>query len=140
MEADHGKLTHRFAPIARRTLHTVHCDVTGYTSQLDLENRLLDAVREIPASDLVKAVLTGSFAGEAQFDLSHLGNLLSERFYFAKLRDETRLLINPDDYRHDISLKGEFVRRVMASSLPESEKERVIACGFRALMGEEVGL
>ncbi|MBE6554388.1 MAG: DNA repair exonuclease [Ruminococcaceae bacterium] len=140
LEADHGKLTHRFAPIARRTLHTVHCDVTGYTSQLDLENRLLDAVREIPASDLVKAVLTGSFAGEAQFDLSHLGNLLSERFYFAKLRDETRLLINPDDYRHDISLKGEFVRRVMASSLPESEKERVIACGFRALMGEEVGL
>jgi hypothetical protein len=28
----------------------------------------------------------------------------------------------------------------MASGLSEAEKERVIACGFRALMGEEVGL
>ena len=60
--------------------------------------------------------------------------------YFAKLADETRLLIRPEDYRNDISLKGEFVRRVMASSLTETEKERIIACGFRALSGEEIGI
>ncbi|MBQ5892812.1 MAG: hypothetical protein IIW78_01010 [Clostridia bacterium] len=66
--------------------------------------------------------------------------VLAERFYFAKLADETRLLIRPEDYRNDISLKGEFVRRVMASSLTETEKERIIACGFRALSGEEIGI
>ncbi len=140
LEVSGGKLTHSFVPIARRTLHTVTCDITGYVSQLDLENRLLNATCEIPSSDLVKAVLVGKVSGEAQKDLTHLAGVLSERFYFAKLRDESRLLINPDDYRHDISLKGEFVRRVMASSLSELEKERVIACGFRALSGEEVGL
>ena len=140
LEISGGKVSHRFVPIAKRTLHTVTCDVTGYTSQLDLENRLLDATRAIPSSDLVKAVLVGKVSGEAQKDLTHLSGVLSERFYFAKLRDESRLLINPEDYRHDVSLKGEFVRRVMASSLPEAEKERVIACGFRALCGEEVGL
>ena len=135
-----GKISHRFVPIARRTLHTVTCDVTGYTSQLDLETRLLDAMSTIPSADLVKAVLVGKVAGDAQKDLVHLGAILSERFYFAKLRDESRLLINPEDYRHDVSLKGEFVRRVMASSLSDLEKERVIACGFRALCGEEVGV
>jgi DNA repair exonuclease SbcCD nuclease subunit len=140
LEVEGGKISHRFVPLARRSLHTVTCDITGYTSQLDLENRLLDATRGIPAADLVKAVLVGKVAGDAQKDLVHLGGLLSERFYFAKLRDESRLLINPDDYKHDVSLKGEFVRRVMASSLSEVEKERVIACGFRALMGEEVGV
>jgi hypothetical protein len=73
-------------------------------------------------------------------DQTRLAQLLSERFYFAKVKDETRLSINAEDYAHDISLKGEFVRRVMASSLSDSEKERVIACGFRALSGEELGL
>ena len=57
-----------------------------------------------------------------------------------KISDKSRLLIDPDAYRNDISLKGEFVRRVLASNLKEEEKERVIACGFRALSGEEMGL
>ena len=140
LETVKGKLSHRFVPIARRNLHTVECDISGFSSQLDLESRVTDAVKNTPSSDLVKLVLTGSVPADAQKDLLHLGNLLSERFYFAKLRDESRLSINPADYKHDVSLKGEFVRRVMASKLSDAEKERVLACGFRALMGEEVGL
>ena len=139
METVNGKLTHRFVPMARRSLHTVECDVSGFSSQLELETRLMEAVGAIPASDLVKAVLTGSLPADASIDTAHLQSLLSERFYFAKLRDESRLLINPEDYKYDVSLKGEFVRRVMASKLNEREKERVIACGFRALTGEEIG-
>ena len=101
---------------------------------------MLGAVGEIPSSDLVKVVLEGSCPADAQKDVEHLRQVLSERFYFAKIYDESRLLIRPEDYRSDISLKGEFVRRVLASNLSDAEKERVIACGFRALTGEEIGL
>jgi hypothetical protein len=66
--------------------------------------------------------------------------VLSQKFYFAKVCDETHLLIRPEEYQNDISLKGEFVRRVMASELSDEEKERVLACGFRALCSEEVEL
>ena len=140
LETDKGRIKHQFVPIARRTLHTVECDVSDFSSQLDLEERVLTAVKDIPASDLVKVVLTGSCPAEAQKDVDHLSSLLSERFYFAKIYDKSRILIRPEDYQYDISLKGEFVRRVMASDLSEAEKERVIVCGFRALTGEEVGL
>ena len=44
------------------------------------------------------------------------------------------------DYAHDVSLKGAFVRRVLASDLPEEEKERAISLGLQALRGEEVVL
>ena len=72
-------------------------------------------------------------------DTVHLTQLLSERFYFAKVDDETRLLLNPEDYLHSVSLKGEFVRRVYAQkNLSEEEKQRIIACGFSALRGEEM--
>ena len=135
-----GRVSHRFVPFATRTLHTVECDITGFSSGLDLEERMLASVAEIAATDMVKVVLTGTCPTEKMLDLSHLRGVLTERFYFAKIKDETRLSINAEDYAHDISLKGEFVRRVMASSLSETEKERVIACGFRALSGEELGL
>ena len=135
-----GRISHRFVPFATRTLHTVECDITGFSSGLDLEERMLEAVKGIPQKDMVKVVLVGTSPAEATLDFAHLRGVLAERFYFAKIKDETRLSINAEDYAHDISLKGEFVRRVMASSLPESEKERIIACGFRALSGEELGL
>ena len=135
-----GRISYRFVPFATRTLHTVECDVTGFSSMLDLEEKMLSTVSDIPQRDMVKVVLTGKKTAEAMLDLAHLRGILAERFYFAKVKDETRLFINAEDYAHDISLKGEFVRRVMASSLSDSEKERVIACGFRALSGEELGL
>ncbi len=140
LEIENGKISHRFVPFATRSLHTVVCDVTNFTSQLDLEERLLAAVDSIPRRDLVKAFLTGSVSAEARMDTVHLAQLLAQQFYFAKISDETKLLIHPEDYQNDISLKGEFVRCVMASRLSQTEKERVIACGFRALSGEEVEL
>lgn len=140
LETLNNRITHRFIPIAKREMHTVECDVTDCSSLLELEERLTDAVGHIPASDLVKAVLVGTYPAETQIDTAHLCSLLSERFYFAKLYDRRRLQIFPEDFQNDISLKGEFVRKVMASNLKEEEKERVIACGFRALMGEEIDL
>ena len=140
LEVNKGRVQHSFVPMSRRVLHTVECDVTGLLSQLELEERVLSSVEEIPGTDLVKVVLVGQCQAEAEKDLVHLTDVLSERFYYAKIYDNTRLLILPESYRNDVSLKGEFVRRVMASGLSEAEKERVIACGFRALMGEEVGL
>ena len=140
LEVEGGCVSHRFVSFATRTLHTVACDVTGFTSELDAEQRMLASVADIAAKDMVKVILTGARSAEAMLDLSHLRGILAEKFYFAKIKDETRLSINAADYAHDISLKGEFVRRVMASSLSENEKERVIACGFRALSGEELGL
>jgi len=140
LDTANGRITHRFVPLARREIHCVECDVTGFSSQLDLEHRAEESVRELPRQDIVKMILTGTKPPEAPLDTAHLSSFLSERFYFAKAEDQTRLRIRPEDYRGDISLKGEFVRRVLASALSEKEKERVIACGFRALLGEDIGL
>ncbi|MBR2722287.1 MAG: metallophosphoesterase [Clostridia bacterium] len=140
LEIDGKRLQHTFFPIARRTLHTVLCDISGITSHLELENKLLSSVATLASDDLVKVILRGESDPGLQKDLRHLTQILGERFYFAKLRDESHMQIDPKDYAHDVSLRGEFVRRVLASSLSAEEKERVIACGFAALTGEELGL
>ncbi len=134
-----GRLAHTFVPSAQRHLHTVRCDLTGSASLLETEERVLRATEGIPTGDLVKVILCGSVAPEVKGDPALLVSRLAARFWFAKVKDESRIFINPEEYSYDISLKGEFVRLVMASNLSETEKERVIACGFRALAGEEIG-
>ena len=123
-----------------RAQMTVECDITDFSSQVDLEGRVEAATNGLRSGDMVKVILTGQVSPESQKSVGHLNDLLASRFYFAKVYDRSRLRMDPDAYRHDISLKGEFVRRVMASNLSEEEKERVITCGFLALTGEEVEL
>ena len=56
------------------------------------------------------------------------------------MKDETRLAVDPERYRNDVSLKGEFIRQVLASELSEHEKAAVIRAGVLALAGEEISL
>ena len=88
----------------------------------------------------MKFTLTGSFTLETQKDLRFLQKMMDGKFYFHKIKDESRLKIDKETYEHDISLKGEFIRLVMASSKTPEEKEQIICCGIRALSGEEVAL
>ena len=136
-EADgEGRVT--FCPVAKRTLHEIELDVTGCETLNDICVRQTDAVRGLPTADMVKIVLTGALSPEVSYDTVHLQKLLAEQFYFARVKDHTTLCINPEDYAHDISLKGEFIRTVMASRLSDEQKQRTILFGLRALRGEEV--
>jgi hypothetical protein len=61
------------------------------------------------------------------------------RFYYFEIKDSSRMAINPEDYKNDRSLKGEFIRTVTSDqSLDVQTKEKIIACGINALMGEEL--
>ena len=63
----------------------------------------------------------------------------ADRFYYFEVKDTSRMAINPEDYKFDKTLKGEFIRTVSADeSLDEESREKIIACGINALMGEEL--
>ena len=59
-------------------------------------------------------------------------------FFFVKIKDNTKVAIDPKEYENDISLKGEFIRLVMASDLSEERKIQIIRTGIEALIGEEI--
>ena len=59
-------------------------------------------------------------------------------FFFIKIKAETKLVLDPKDYEQDVSLKGEFIRLVMASDASEEDKVKIIRTGLEALTGEEV--
>ena len=126
----------RFVPFALRTIHAVEIDVTRCTSTAEVLALLEENLRAIPQKDLVKAVLTGEVDAEAEIDALYLENALKDRFYDFRVKDQSVAAIDPEKYKHDRTLKGEFVRTVLQEDLSEEEKALILRTGFRALAGE----
>lgn len=126
-----------FRPIAQRTLHRLTLDISSLHTEAEIEQAALVCTKDIPDSDMVHLTLSGEYRAEDDKDPEKLAALLARCFYFAKVKDKTRLAIHAEDYAHDVSLRGEFVRRVLGASLPPEERDRVLLYGLRALAGEE---
>ena len=138
LDVEAGSVKQEFIPFARRTMEEVAVDISDLTTVSQILTAVQSAVQETCADSLVKVTLTGSYTLETQKDLNFLKKMLEGRFYFLKIKDESRLKIEKETYEHDISLKGEFIRLVMASDRSDEEKEQIICYGIRALSGEEV--
>lgn len=134
------RLHSRFVPFAARKLHELYVDITDAETVTQILSRMEQAASGINPDDFVKFTLRGSYTLQTQKDPVFLQKMLASRFCFVKIKDETRLKIQRESYEFDASLKGEFIRLVLASDRSEGEKERIISCGIHALRGEEVAL
>lgn len=133
-----GRLYHKFVPFAGRKLHTIDVDISDCTALRETESRVMQALSGISRDDLVKVQLVGTYSVDTGKDILHLTKLLNSEFYYAKVYDLTRLLIDIEEYKNDVSLKGEFIRLVLSGDEDALTKERIISCGLRALSGEDV--
>ena len=139
IDEQRNTMTHRFVPFAQRALYTVDVDVTGCLTTAEMEERVKAALREAGcgSGDMADVTMRGELDVECEKDAGYLRTGLEARFFFARLQDRTTLRIDPQEYLYDESLRGEFVRVVLAdSSIPEEEKTAVIRCGFQAMDGE----
>lgn len=104
-------------------------------------DEILDAIRRTPNVDYLYLVGNHDGATYAFADHDMPDNLkIFGNFFFVKVKDETRMTINPEDYKNDISLKGEFIRLTLSSDASEEDKAAIIRTGMQALMGEEITL
>jgi DNA repair exonuclease SbcCD nuclease subunit len=126
-----------FLMTASRTLHDMTLDVTGLGSPIEIEQKALALTESIPDTDMVRLTLTGEVEEHYLKDPTHLQLLLESHFFFVRVKDSIKLRLRADRFRNDVSLRGEFVRRVLGNTtLSEEDKERVLAFGLRALEGE----
>ena len=127
-----------FVPFARRQLHDVEVDITGKETNPEIKAAMEEASAHIKQEDLVKFTLVGEYTLDTRRDFERLKKDFQDRFYFCKIKDNSHLKIEKENYEHDISLKGEFIRKVMASTLSDEEKEEIIVAGIQALSGKEI--
>ena len=137
IDIDEWGVRHTLVPFAKRTLHIKEVDITGLLRESEIEERLREALLSIPSSDLVRAVLVGRREMGVRRETEALGERLGAGRFFLEVTDKTRLGIDPEDYKNDISLKGELIRLAYSrEGLDEGERDEIIELGIRALMGE----
>ncbi len=132
-----------FVDFAKRHLYEIPVDISDCKTNTDIRGKITEAIdsKQPEAKDMIKIVLTGDVDVDCEKNTEYLANVLSERFYFVKVKDNTGIAVDYNDYELDASLKGEFVRVVKGdASLTEEEKAEIIRCGFQALNGEDIEL
>lgn len=137
IDADGRRARHTFVPFAKRTLRIIDIDLTGALGRRDVDMRVDAALENVPHSDLVRVRLTGKRIPELFPDVDAITSRWQSAFYHFEVKDESGIRINPDDYKYDRTLKGEFIRLVSSrTDMSDVEKDKIIRTGLAALLGE----
>ncbi len=137
LETDEGKVKQEFIPMSKRKLFEYRFDITGIDDFYEIEQKIIDGIAKLGTENLIKVVLVGKYNLCLQKNIISLSKKLNDIFYFAKVKDESSLKVELSDFEHDMSLKGEFIRRVLSDEkLSEDKKEQLILMGLKALDGE----
>ena len=121
-----------------RKIEVLECDISYLSDAGDILQKVDKDTSHIDKDSMLKLVLIGAVPADARKDLEYLNTHLNQKFWFAKIKDQTRLAICPEDYINDVSLKGEFIRLAMSQDLTDEMRDRIIECGLSALGGLEV--
>ena len=138
LDINNKKIKTEFIPISTRVFHEVKVDITGLLENHEIEEKIEKEISGIEKKDFVKIILVGKIDLETQKDVDYLKKKYNDRFYCLKIYDETTLNIDYMKYKHDASLKGEFIRLVLEQKMTDEEKGKIINTGIKALLGEEV--
>ena len=130
-----GEIDSVFKGFAKRILRRVELDISGFNRQGEIEEGARAALAGISSSDLIRLELVGTHLPEFWMDTDALCEKFSDRYYYFEVKDLSRIRIDPDEYKFDKTLKGEFIRTVSADpDLSDEMKGRIILCGINALM------
>ncbi len=137
IETEGKKVKTEFVPFCSRIFAEKEYSVGGENSFYALRNKIIEDMRATFAPEsIVKVILTGEHDADFIVDKEDLALRLNENYFFAKVYDKTTVKVSEKDYAFDKSVRGEFVRGVLASELSEEDKNAVILVGLSALKGE----
>lgn len=132
--------TPRFVPFAKRTVHEITVDVSTCTGVPQVI-AMLDGMLMGMESDLARVYLIGAVDFEQEGMRERIESALSCRVYCLSVKDKTHRRVDLDALENELSLRGEFIRRVRQSDgYSDEEKDKIIELGLRALRGEELSV
>ena len=127
-----------FIKFSMRTCHEISVDINGLVEWMDITNKVMEEVKNIPNEDLIHLTLVGEYNINLLKRVELLKEKLSQKFFSAKVKDKTKLAIDIETYKGEISLKSEFIQKVLSSDLDDETKQIVLEMGIKALLGDDI--
>ena len=137
IEIENGVKT-TFIPFAERTIEEYEVNISGTENGYGAYQAIKAQVKFKP-TDLYRLRLVGEISYESENLAEDVERLLGGECYFVSVKNDTLRKIDPAEYEGDLSLRGEFVRSVMARTDISGERKRqIVTLGLKALSGQEV--
>lgn len=134
-----AQLSFQLIPFAARRFYDLNLDLTDCSDYQSACQQVDQIFSAIDNSHLVRLKLTGRIPPGSNLHIDWLIEKYIDDFYLLHIEDCTKPAVSYEDYRYDISLKGEFIRLVLSDpELKDEDKEKVIKEGLHVLAGEEV--
>lgn len=140
LELEKGRLKSREKiRMARYRFQTLRVEVEKGDDSGAVYRKCAAAAAGLTRRDFARIILNGSVDVGTFIRTDSLRDSLRTRFFYLEVFNNCRLELDEEAYANDISLKSELIRMVLAEdSLSESEKSRIIQCGWNALSGKEL--
>ncbi len=127
-----------FVPFAKRTVAEYTVSLTG-TDSVYAAAQKVRAENTASQDDLLRVILTGEVPYDNEMLATDMTKYLETDAYFVSVKDKTVRQYDALEYQNSLSLRGEFIRTVLADeSYTQDEKQKIIALGLRALDGREL--
>ena len=133
------KLTRTFIPFAARTIRETDVAIDGAADAYAAYMRIREQI-QLRESDIYRVDLIGELDPDVEIAAEDVASYLKACCFFADVKNKTTKKFDRKQFEGDLSLKGEFVRTVFGSDLPEEEKRRIAAIGLKALRGGDLDL
>ena len=139
LNIEKGVITTEFVSLSKREIHEIQVDITDEVEMNKIRKKVNEGISTIPEKDLLKIVLTGTITEETDLDMEDLEQETKGKYYVCKIVNETKPKIDYLKYENDLSLKGEFIRKVKSlEDVCDEEKDQIILLGIQALFGRDI--
>ncbi|MBE6550235.1 MAG: DNA repair exonuclease [Ruminococcaceae bacterium] len=140
IDEENKKIKDTFVPFACRTVRELCVDISDCEGSYSAYKKICDSY-EWSTGDLLRVILSGEITFDSDGLSSEIEELLSDKCYFASVKDKTHRRISLADHENDTTLRGEFVRSILlANGYTDEEKQQMITYGLRVLDGREAEL
>ncbi len=136
----------RFYPVCKRTHEVLNVDITDLNNEDDILDSIIKCLKKLDTTDytqnLYKIILTGFVAEDLFVDALKLELLLSERLFFAKVQNNTKIKINEEKLKFRNDFKSTFIKKMLLkikNSKNDYEKtinEKAFEIGLNAFSGD----
>lgn len=136
LDTDGIGISHEFHPFSLKIIEEHRIDVSGATGAYEVSSRVNNTVN--PAENgIYRIILTGELQEKITELDTTVYSLINRLCGHLSVKDETTVALRAEDYENDLSLRGEFVRKVLASDRSEEDKKHLIAIGLLVMSGEK---
>lgn len=137
VDTDGGKITFEFIENSVRKIDEFVVNVSAANGEYEAYKIVRESI-SADRNDILRIVLKGEISFDGDGLAAETERLLKGDFYFVSVKDETLQKFDFDKIAGDNSLKGEFIRQVLASPETDEVKRKVISVGIKALSGREI--